>query len=81
MELDLKRWKLAKTYLVNTAGYICQVLRVQGSPRVCCFRLISAKPAGLFGKNELAFCKVGSACPACQQVENSINIGRYVGLY
>ena len=59
MDLDVKRWKLARTYLVNTAGYICQVLRVQGSPKVCCFRLTSAKQAGLFGKNELTYCKVG----------------------
>ena len=68
MELDIKRWNLSRTYLINTIGYICQVLRVQGIPRVCCFRLISAKMGGLFSKNEVNICRAGFPCPPCSQV-------------
>jgi hypothetical protein len=36
MQLDVQRWKLDKGYLVNTGGFVCQVLRIQGMPRVSC---------------------------------------------
>ena len=81
MELDINRWNLAKTYLVNPQGYICQVIRAQGNPRVCCFRILGNRKSSLFSKGDIVTCKPGSPCPPCGQVENSINIGRYVGLY
>jgi hypothetical protein len=67
MELDVKRWNLARTYLVNPTGYICQVLRVQGVSKVCCFRLMSIKIGMLF-KHEIIVCKTGHPCDACAQV-------------
>ena len=81
MELDIARWKLAKTYLVNTAGYICQVIRAQNAPKVTCFRITGFKGNTLFGNREVVACKPGSPCPPCLQVEYSLSIGRYNGLY
>ena len=72
---------MAKTYLVNPNGYICQVMRVQGVPRVSCFRIYGNKKGAIFTKNEPITCKIGSACNSCLQVENSIKLGRYNGLY
>lgn len=68
MELDVKRWNLAKTYLVNPQGYVCQVIRAQGSPRVCCFRILGSKKLSLFSKSDTTSCKLGSPCNPCAQV-------------
>jgi hypothetical protein len=68
MELDVKKWNLAKTYLVNTAGYVCQVLRVLGTPKVTCFRITGFRGTSLFGNKEIVVCKAGSPCPPCAQV-------------
>lgn len=82
MELDVKRWKLDKGYLINTAGYICQVLYAQGVPRVTCFRVIQAKPNSLFASSVRQIeCKLGSPCSNCMQMENSLKLGRYAGMY
>jgi hypothetical protein len=83
MELDVKRWKLDKGYLVNTAGFVCQVLRVQGVARVCCFRLMQAKSNNIFNSSsmKLVECKAGHPCDNCAQMENSIRLGRYSALY
>ena len=81
MEADVKRWNLAHGHLVNTVGYVCQVRKVGKGARVSCFRLVSVKEGGLFSKAAEVFCTFDAPCKGCGDVNNSLEVGRYKGLY
>lgn len=82
MELDVKRWNLERGCLINTAGYVCQVLYVQGVKKVSCYRVICRKEGNIFSPQpRLTDCRPGNCCDNCTQMEYSLSIGRYKGLY